>query len=211
MSISFEISKDPVLLERYYNIREECFRRELGVRSFDGGEDVFDLTGKILIVKDGELCIGGARLSSSTSTNPGLLPMEKNGFLILREFPEIAHSNKGYCQWTRLALLPEYRTTTMLRMMTQVMINEVINQGYSYSFGISGLNRSRLYRRLHQAAGYNYEIRRDVKIQEEGAFAGLEHLLSIGYLENTADPLVARSSSHRESLTSRPVQLRIVA
>ncbi len=211
MSVNFEISNDTALLERYYKIREECYRRELGVRSFDGSEDTFDRTGKILIVKDGDRCVGGARLSSSTSTNPGLLPMEKNGFLILREFPELAQSGKGYCQWTRLALLPEYRTTKMLRMMTQEMINEVISQGYSYSFGISGLNRSRLYRRLHQAAGYSYEIRRDVKIQEEGAFAGLEHLLSIGYLEHTADPLVARSSSQRESLTSPPVKLRIVA
>ncbi len=170
-------------LGEYYRIREECFRRELGIRAFNGSEDCYDRSGYILIARIGGRCIGGARITGSSSTDLGQLPMERNGFMVLREFPQIAHSGSGYCQWTRLALLPEFRTTETLRNLTEAMINAARSLGYSYAFIISGLNRSRLYRRLYNSVGYRFDILKDFKIPEESGFSGLEHLLSVGYLD----------------------------
>ncbi|MCW8884475.1 MAG: GNAT family N-acetyltransferase [Motiliproteus sp.] len=189
MEVCFELTTDPALLQQYYEIRQECFRRELGVRSFDGGEDSYDLTGDILIVRDGDRCVGGVRLTGSTANNPYLLPMECNGFLVLKQFPQIAKSGKGYCQFTRLALLPEYRSMDVMRRLTDAMINVAIDKGYSYVFSISGLNRCRLYRRFFQNAGYDNEILNDVSLKIESGFQGLEHLLSVGYTNSYAERL----------------------
>lgn len=38
MSVSFELSREPRMLQQYYRIREQCFRLELGVAGFDGGK-----------------------------------------------------------------------------------------------------------------------------------------------------------------------------
>jgi hypothetical protein len=37
MQLSFEVTEDPVVLNRYYKIREYCFRKDLGLEDFDGG------------------------------------------------------------------------------------------------------------------------------------------------------------------------------
>ncbi|OMH38015.1 hypothetical protein [Motiliproteus sp. MSK22-1] len=191
MSISFEFSKEPALLEQYYNIREECFRRELGIQSFDGGENDFDRWGRILIVRDGDRCIGGARLSGSTPYSPGLLPLENNGFMVLKVFSKLALEGKSYCQWTRLALLPEYRSMENLQALALSMIQNARACGYSYAFSVAGSNRSRLYRKIYKVLDYDYEIRTDLSVPAEQGFMGLEHLLSIGYLE---EPISAKKS-----------------
>ena len=170
-------------LEQYYQIRQECFRRDLGIKSFDGTEDKFDRSGYLLVALDRQQCIGGARLSISTPESPLLLPLEINGFLLQERFSEIAHNKESYSQWTRLALKLEYRIPEMLQRMALVMIQEAKRLKSSYSFNVAGMNRARLYQRLHRTQGFNYEILKGLKIPAEGNLVGLEHLLSVGYLK----------------------------
>ncbi|MEH6822531.1 MAG: GNAT family N-acyltransferase [Motiliproteus sp.] len=170
-------------LEQYYQIRQECFRQELGIRTFDGSEDDFDRSGYLLIALDQERCVGGVRLSVSTPESPQLLPLEIGGFMLQEFFPDIARNRESYSQWTRLALLPEYRTPAILQQMAVMLIWQAKRLGCSYSFNVAGMNRARLYQRLHRVQGYHYEIIRNLKIPSEGNFMGLEHLLSVGYLK----------------------------
>ena len=63
MAIEFIESRDPALLEQYYQLRQTCFRKELGIPDFDGSEDELDRQSSILLaIQDGR-CIGGARIS----------------------------------------------------------------------------------------------------------------------------------------------------
>ncbi len=191
-------------LEQYYQIRQECFRQELGIRTFDGSEDDFDRSGCLLIALDQGRCVGGARLSISTPESPQLLPLEINGFMLQELFPDIARNRESYSQWTRLALLPEYRTPALLQQIALMLIRQAKRLGCSYAFNVAGMSRARLYQRLHRIQGYNYEIIRDLKIPSEGSFIGLEHLLSVGYLK----PQLSQQLLSRQLLRHAPVTYR---
>ena len=40
--IKYEVTRDPRLLEQYYDLREVCFRKELSISDFDGAEEEQD-------------------------------------------------------------------------------------------------------------------------------------------------------------------------
>ncbi|WP_372742561.1 hypothetical protein, partial [Neptunomonas sp.] len=109
-NIHFELTKNPQHLNDYYKIREECFRTDLLLTAFDGSEDQHDKEGYILIARDGDRCIGGARINGCSPKADTRLPIENDDFIIKDLFPDLSLEKHAYCQWTRLALLPEYRT-----------------------------------------------------------------------------------------------------
>ena len=63
LAIEFKLSRDPQLLQQYYDLRERCYRKELGIPDFDGSEDADDQRGRILLAIENGRCIGGARVS----------------------------------------------------------------------------------------------------------------------------------------------------
>nr|WP_067297930.1 hypothetical protein [Marinobacterium profundum] len=194
MSIRFEFTKDPNLLAQYYQIREACFRQQLGINSFDGSEDLDDRAGHILIARDGNRCVGGARISGTTPLNPVRLPMECDNFVLKEHFPELAQQDISYCQWTRLALLPECRTTEILRAQCLALIEGSAELNYSFAFNVAGAIRARLYRRLHTNLGYDYEICNHISIPAEDGFNNLEHLLSVAAIKPETNTLACFDS-----------------
>lgn len=181
MTLKHELTKDPALLEQYYRIRETCFRRELGIADFDGSEDARDRRSQILIARDGKRCIGGTRI---TGHHPGSLhpvPLQEEGFDLVAALPGLRLAQTAFCQWGRLALDPEYRTTRVLRQYCNAMIDASRTLGFTYSLVVTDINRARLYKRLFSVLGYRYDIVRDVRIPAEAGFDGLPHLLGVGY------------------------------
>ena len=199
MAIQFEISRNPKLLQEYYKIREFCFRNDLGVLSFDGSEDQFDREGLVMIARDGDQCIGGARISGNRSTVDGQLtplPLEHEGLDLEQWFPELNTNQSRYCQWTRLALLPKYRNSTNVRNIVNALIKSALDYGFEYAFNVAGMNRARLYKRMHSSLGYDYQIMEQVPVPEEKGFLGLPHLLSVTPLRDTMESqLVAASAA----------------
>ena len=185
MALSYELTRDPAQLEQYYSIREECFRRELGLGSFDGSEDVHDRRSHILIARDGDRCVGGVRLTGRAPQTSVLLPLEEAGFDLDRALPELRLNQASCCQWSRFALAHEYRSIETLLQYCSAMIETSRRLGHSYSLVVAGMNRSRLYKRLYSALGYRYEIVRGVRIPAEPHFDRLPHLLAVGYLDGT--------------------------
>jgi len=190
MSLQFEITTDRQLLKQYFLIRERCFREELGLSGFDGSEDGWDRRSSILVAREGATVVGGMRITGRHPHLPQLLPIEDEGLTLQQVLPQLELSHHAYCQWSRLAILPDYRTTGTLRQFCAEMIDTSRELGYAFSFLVAGMNRSRLYKRLYSVLGYGYEILDGVKIPIEEGFNGLPHLLSVGYL----DPDQARAT-----------------
>lgn len=182
MSITFEFSKCDSMLEQYYWLREECFRKELGLETFDGGEDIYDQNGKILIVRDGKTCVGGVRITGCSLLGQSLMPLEHKGLDINQMLPQIQLPLAPYCQWERLVLRPEYRGIDMLRSICRALIRGCASLGYHYAFNVTGIKRARLYKRVHSNLGYDYEIFNQLKMPVENGFSHLEHLLSIAFI-----------------------------
>jgi hypothetical protein len=182
MSLRYEISTDTWLLQQYYRMREAYFRTELGLADFRGEQDALDLRSDLLIARDGNRCAGGTRITGRSPRRPHPVPIEELGFDLAEAVPEIGLSEAAYCQWSRAAIDPDYRTTDMIRDYFCALIETSRSLGYEYSFVVADRNRTRLYRRLCTLAGYRYEVLHDVPVPAEPGFDGLPHLLSVGYL-----------------------------
>ena len=171
MSIEFKISRDPRLLQQYYDLREQCFRAELGLPNFDGSEEDQDLENSILLaIQDGQ-CIGGARISST-------VPLQS-------QINQLKLNREDCCTWERLAIDPTVRTLQLLRDFCARLIEVSVEKGYQHAMVLSSLRNARFYRQCHSALGVGFKIHRPVPHSAKGAFAGLEHYLSVATLQQS--------------------------
>ena len=180
MPLIFEISRDPQLLDQYYRLRNIYFKRDLGIRDFDGFEDDGDRHGRILLAhRDGKV-IAGARISRSTSLHDQL-----------QEFGLRADE---CCMWERFVMHPSARTMDLGRDFCSAMIDVSRNLGYRQAMVLSTLRISRLYRLCHAGLGVEFNIERPAPECAQGAFAHLDHYLSVAHLEPRE---TARETSRR--------------
>ena len=170
MSIEFKLTRDAELLGQYYQLRQQCFREELGLSNFDGSEEQQDREGQILLaIQDGR-CIGGARISPTLSL--------QSQTQLLEIAPETC------CMWERLVFDPIVRTLQLMRDFCARLIEVSRDTGYHHAMVLSSLRNARFYRQCHSAIGVRFQIHRHVPHCAQGAFAGLEHYLSVAQLQD---------------------------
>jgi hypothetical protein len=174
MSITFELTQDPQMLEQYYQLRERCFRRELKLPDFDGSEDERDRQGQILIARMGDRCVGGARIAPGMPFNQPL--------------DELAVSVEDCCMWERFVIDPAVRTVQLVRDFCAQLIEVSRLIGYDFALVLSSLRNARFYRQCHSALGVDFQIHRQAPHFAQGAFEGLEHYLSVAHLVRDAVP-----------------------
>lgn len=200
MSITFELTQKTDMLARYYQIREECFRKDLGLESFNGMEDDHDRNGHILVIKSADQCIGGVRISG-IDVKASVLPMEKDRFRLAELLPELSLGTASYCQWGRLALMPEFRGIATAKNICRVLLESCKKLGYRYAFNVAGLNRARLYKNLHTSLGYDYYICDHLCLPAEEGFSNLEYLLSVSSIpahgQRALPPLSSLFAHHK--------------
>lgn len=170
MSIEFKVSRDSGVLQQYYSLRERCFRRELGLPDFDGSEDEQDRQGLILLALEDGRCVGGARISSHITLTSQLELLDLD--------------QESCCMWERFVIDPAVRTVYFVREFIAHLIETSREGGYRNAMVLSSLRNARFYRRCHTALGVGYQIHRPVPHLAQGAFAGLEHYLSVAHLEH---------------------------
>ncbi len=168
MSIEFVVAPGARHKRAYYALREQCFRRELGLPDFDGSEEDQDREGELLVaLLDGE-CIGGARISDRVALASQVDLLELDA--------------ERCCMWERFVIDPRVRTIQLVRGFCARLIDASMELGYEHAMVLSSLRNARFYRRCHSALGVGFRIHRPVPHCAQGSFAGLEHYLSVAYL-----------------------------
>ena len=192
MSIEFKLTRDPGLLQQYYTLREQCFRKELGLPNFDGSEEVHDRQGQILLaVQDGR-CIAGVRISPTV--------------LLQSQIQQLDLNPDSCCMWERFVFDPAARSLQLMRKFLDYLITVSRETGYHHAMVLSSLRNARFYRRCHTALGVGFQIHRHVPHSAKGAFAGLEHYLSVSHLRDaqalkiTAEPQLLLPSAAVERM-----------
>lgn len=179
MSVEFKVTRDPRLLEQYYTLREECFREELGLPDFDGSEQEEDRKGHVLLaIKDGR-CVAGIRISPTV--------------MLQSQIHQLGLTRETCCTWERFVFAPSIRSVQLIRRFLHFMITTSREAGYHHAMVLSSLKNARFYRQCHSALGIDFNIHRHVPHCAEGAFAGLEHYLSVSSLID-ADCTALRAS-----------------
>jgi hypothetical protein len=169
LSFEFKVCTDSRVLGQYYSLRERCFRQELGLVGFDGSEDEYDRQGVIVVaLKDGN-CVGGARISSHIT--------------LISQLELLELDQSACCMWERFVMDPAERSVFLVREFVANLIQISLDGGFQNAMVLSSLRNARFYRRCHTALGVGFQIHRPVPHCAQGAFAGLEHYLSIAYLE----------------------------
>jgi len=169
LTIEFKVTTDSRVLGQYYSLRGRCFREELGLSGFDGSEEEQDREGLIFLALQDGNCVGGARIASHITLTSQL------------ELLEIDQST--CCMWERFVMDPTARSIDLVREYIANLIQISLDSGYQNAMVLSSLRNARFYRRCHTALGVGFQIHRPVPYCAQGAFAGLEHYLSIAYLE----------------------------
>ena len=172
MAIEFKLSRDPQLLQQYYDLRERCYRKELGIPDFDGSEDADDQRGRILLAIENGRCIGGARVSPRVHLASQVRKMKLD--------------RNTCCMWERFAFDPSVRSVQLIRDFCARLIEVSSSMGYHHALVLSSLRNARFYRQCHTAVGVPFQIQRQVPYSAEDSFAGLEHYLSVAHLRGSA-------------------------
>ena len=168
LSIEFKLSRAPEMLEQYYDLRQHCFRQELGIPDFDGSEDELDRQGQIFLAIQGDRVIGGARISAR-------LPVQDY-------HQELDLIPQTCCMWERSFLDPAERSPQLFREFCVHLVGATRMLGYQYAMILSSLRNARFYRQCHSSMGIDFQIHRKVWDCGQGVFFGLEHYLSVANL-----------------------------
>lgn len=170
MSIEFSLSQNPHLLQQYYQLRQHCFRRELGIPGFDGSEEEQDRASQIMLAIQGNRVIGGARISPRVPNH--------------QQLHELDLRLNSCCMWERFVVDPAVRAVQLLREFCAHLIAYSRRCGFQHALILSSLRNARFYRQCHTALGVGFKIHRNVPDFAQGAFAGLEHYLSVSSLQD---------------------------
>lgn len=177
MSVEFKVSRDPQRLDEYYALRERCYRAELGLAGFDGSEEDQDRQGQILLAIQGGRCVGGARISRHVS--------------LQSQIEQLNLMKDSCCMWERFVIDPSVRTVQLIRDFCAHLIHSSQESGFQHAMIMSSLRNARFYRRCHSALGVEFQIYRPVPHYAQGTFAGLEHYLSVAYLQGVQSLRIA--------------------
>lgn len=198
MECTFVVTREKQLLEQYYRLREACFRAELGIPDFDGGEDQYDSDGTVLLaVGRGGHVLAGARIYGNHPGQGRCLPIENQRFRLRNFFPALELNRQPYCQWGRLVIHPLARGRAFARQFLARLLDLTAALDYRRAFIISDTQRSRYYRQLHLALGYDFHISPVAPQVQEPGTDGLEQVLSYALLPS-GDSVPCSPSARRQ-------------
>ena len=169
LSLEFKITRDSQVLSQYYQLREQCFRSDLGLSGFDGSEDEQDRRSRILVALQGGRCVGGVRISTRVT--------------LVSQLQQLGLDKERCCMWERFAIAPAMRTLGVFRDFSSYLVSASRDSGYENAMVLSSLPNARFYRRCHSALGVSFKIHRHVPHCAQGSFSGLEHYLSVAHLK----------------------------
>ena len=105
------------------------------------------------------------------------------------DLPELHRPETRYCVWERFAVAPDRRSLQLIRDFIAGLIECSRALGYDRALVLRSLRNARFYRQIHNSLGVDFEIRRPVPEISTGAFAGLEHYLSLSRLQPVSPPM----------------------
>lgn len=178
-AISYEFTQDPGLLHQYFLMREAMFVSVWGLKQFSGDQDHFDDVSHVMVARRGLQVLAGGRLTISTSAKPQLMPMEGGDMRLKDMFSDLALEGRTFCEFSRLAILPEFRAGPLFPELAQRFIRRAVAEGVDYAFNMAPVPLARSYRQSMMSFGLNWEIRPDLQVPDREEFEGIKMVLSV--------------------------------
>ncbi len=180
-NIHFTFTRDPLLLQQYFKVRDEVYEEYFRLPSASLIHDDYDdnLGTDFLIVSDGKEVIGGARIIFRLPKSSFLLPFESDDFLLIRVLPDYDLDSKMYCEVDRTVLREPYRRGHVGREIVRQVAYYSKNKGADYLFTVDPPVQARNNKRHCSALGIDFRICTDIDVPDTPAFNGVKMFLTI--------------------------------
>ncbi len=176
--VTFEFTRDPALLQQYYDLRWRIYTEKWGLEHFPNGPDEFDERGMVLVARKDKLVVAGIRMLVRSPRMNKPLQIEDDGIDLRQELPELNLAHVAYCELSRFARLPEYRGPEFAVQINRACKRKAIAHGIKYGFVLSPRSQARSYRLINQHEGEKYVICDHVEIPDHDDFEGIKMMLS---------------------------------
>jgi hypothetical protein len=176
-ALHFEFSHDAAEQIQYRDLyMEQC--RVKDDPHFLITEERFDERSHVMVIWNGDLCIGGARLTVRGPHDERALPMEIDGFALADCFPDLAADDLHYAEISRFTLLPDFRNRhTILEMFRQIH-SHALTLDVDRLYAAAPIANLRLYRQCCAVVGVPLaRIRQDIRLPLYCTIDGVEDFL----------------------------------
>ena len=132
---SVEFTHDAALIHQYHllsNLNIAGTSAKLGASIATEHDD----RSHIMVVRIGDKVIGGGRLIIRKSADDEKLPIEHTEFSIAQALPEFRLDTKGYAEISKLFLLEQYRSESLLEEMFFHLTHQLKKLNLRYGFSI---------------------------------------------------------------------------
>jgi len=152
-SIKIELTKDPELLQQYYNLRDKEYKDHNGWVEYYGSENDFDRKGNIMLAMDGDKVIAGLRIGESGAGYLSNEDQESN--FTYKEICKRCGINLDGIRYVEVSAVVVGRGTRgnlLIRMFSDV-IRDCRSGGIKYIFGVSTPECNRDYSAILKTIG----------------------------------------------------------
>lgn len=173
-----EFTREPDLIHQYFRIYQSECRI---IPEFLKDEEEYNSKSSILVVRRGNLVVGGARLFLKTPRLQKKFLLELAGFDLNSHFPDLDAKQMRYAELCRLVLLPDYRRTDILKDMLFQIGRKCVAMNLDVFFAAAPMTNVRLYKLICNGFGYNEaRIHYDIDIPPDPGFEEIrDYLFSV--------------------------------
>jgi hypothetical protein len=137
----FEYTRNKEYVHQYHLLRSAQAGETLDVN-----RDAFDDRCHVLVVRLGNLVIGGTRLVLRSPRVDEMLPMEVEGFSLARALPKLNLPQRKYAEISPLVILEEFEKPEIIREMLRHVFRKLESLGASYGFAALSPLAAKQYR-----------------------------------------------------------------
>ncbi|MCV6636232.1 GNAT family N-acetyltransferase [Candidatus Albibeggiatoa sp. nov. NOAA] len=175
-NISYELTKDPKLIQKYYEIVKICYWEELGINiiSNESEYEKYNTQSHFLIIKTTDTVIGGTRLVVNNGHLESRLPLEESDFLLRNLIKEYPLYRESYGELCRLAILPSFRNAGVFPKLLYHLVTLSKSFSCNYLFSIAPVSQAILYKQTGKKIGVNIQIRTGINVPEKKVYKSIK-------------------------------------
>jgi hypothetical protein len=188
-NLIYEFTKDPAYLNQYYQVREQCYKEYWGLKVFSGAEDEHDRNGYILIVRNGDVVIGGGRLVLRSTNERKKLPMETDDFMLHKVLPGLSSPHTVWGDIGRIAVLPEFRGKKVLKIGFYLLA-QAQQDHCNYLTTVAPTKQAKKYKEISEPFGVDIQIIDYLPVADLPYYNNIEMKLLLCDLATVPDALM---------------------
>ncbi len=168
--VSFQLTKDPELLQQYYDLRERNYRAKLGFENYNGQETDYDKTGDIFLEVLNGKTVFGARVDFSNKNKLMYNDNPDNGFYykdVIKKFDQSFQDHDIYSEICGLVFDGKIENHAFIKFFNN-LVEHSISQKARYVVGIAYPSFYKMYKIMFTRIGYDFVIFDNIKLNVDG-------------------------------------------